>query len=215
MKLYLINGSPNGRKVLSVVNHLGISPEIEWLDIFGGQNRTEEYLALNPNGLAPTLVDGDLVLWESNAINVYLCETTPGQTLLPTDPAGRATVMKWLCWDLAHYNKALGAVAFEAVAKPKFLGSSDINQPVIDYFTERFDRYGPILDQHLADRDFVAGDSWTIADYALGHVEMFQQLVPIDWNRFPNLVRFYDRLRDNPNWASTMPKPGEVGKIPS
>ncbi len=214
MKLYLINGSPNGRKVLSVVRHLGLEPELIWLDMFEGATQDPEYLKLNPNGQSPTLVDGELVLWESNAINTYLCEVTANQSLLPTNAADKAQVLKWLCWDLAHFNKALGVIAFQAVAKPAF-GLGESNQAVIDFYKEEFDRYGPVLEAHLENRKFVVGDDWTLADYALALVEMFQPAMPIDWQRFPNIVRFYERMRENPHWASTQAIPEEVGRKPS
>lgn len=122
-------------------------------------------------------------------------------------------MLKWLCWDLAHFNKALGVIAFQAVAKPTF-GLGEGNQAVIEFYKEEFDRYGPVLESHLEGRDFVVGDSWTIADYALGHVEMFQTTIPIEWDRFPNIVRFYERLRKNPHWLSTQAKPEEMGRKP-
>ncbi len=214
MKLYLINGSPNGRKVLSVVRHLGLTPELIWLDLFTRDTQNPEYLKLNPNGQSPTLVDGDVVLWESNAINTYLCETTASQTLLPTDTAKKAEVMKWLCWDLAHFNKALGVIVFQVVAKPKF-GLGETNQTIVDFYKAEFERYGPVLEAHLEGRKFVVGDDWTIADYALGHVEMFQPALPIEWQRFPNIVRFYERMRENPHWASTDAIPEETGRKPT
>ncbi|WP_415887781.1 glutathione S-transferase family protein [Neptuniibacter sp. QD37_6] len=214
MKLYLINGSPNGRKVLSVVRHLGLTPELIWLDIFAGDTQTEEYLKLNPNGLSPTLVDNEVVLWESNAINTYLCETTTNQSLLPVHAAGKAEVLKWLCWELAHFNKALGVIAFQTVAKPSF-GLGETNQAIVDFYTEEFNRYGPVLEKHLEDREFIVGDDWTLADYALGHVEMFQPAMPIEWERFPNIVHFYDRIRGNAHWALTQAAPDEIGRKPA
>lgn len=214
LKLHLINGSPNGRKVLSVVHHLGLDIDLVWIDLFAGANMTKDYLALNPNGQAPTLVDGDFVLWESNAINTYLCGKSTGQTLYPNDLQTQADINRWLSWELAHYNRSLGIIAFQAVAKPSF-GLGDPNQALIDYFVEQFDRYGAVLDQHLSDRDFVVGNDWTLADYALGHIEMFQEAMPIDWSKFPNLVRFYQRLRDNPHWvASAANSPEEIGRAP-
>lgn len=213
MKLYLINGSPNGRKVLSVVRHLKLEPELIWLDIFNGDTQNKEYLKLNPNGQSPTLIDGELILWESNAIITYLCEITTNQRLLPESPAARAEILKWLCWDLAHFNKALGAIAFQAVAKPAF-GLGETNRSIVDFYVQEFDRYGPVLEAHLKNRDFVVGNDWTLVDYALGHIEMFQEAMPIEWERFPNIIRFYQRLRQNPHWISTQAAPDEIGRTP-
>lgn len=216
MELHLINGSPNGRKVLSVIDHLGIRPDIKlvWLDLFGGQTQSPDYRRLNPSGLSPTLVDGDFVLWESNAINMYLCEKAGNKSLYPTDPKGRADIHRWLSWELAHYNKCLGVISFQAVAKPSF-GLGNPNMPVVDYFVEDFDRFGSVLDQQLSSRNHVVGEDWTIADYALGHVEMFQEAMPIDWSKYPNLVAFYERLRANPHWQSSAAKdPSEIGRVP-
>ena len=68
MKLYYLVGSPNCRRVHAVMNHLGIKVDIEYLDFFTGELKKPDYLGLNPNGMVPTLRDGDFVLWESNAI---------------------------------------------------------------------------------------------------------------------------------------------------
>ena len=214
MKLYLINGSPNGRKILSVVRHLGLTPDLIWLDLFAGDTKNPEYLKLNPNGLSPTLVDGENVIWESNAIALYLCEITANQQLLPKSAKEKAQVLKWLCWELAHFNKALGVIAFQAVAKPSF-GLGETNHALVEFYTEEFSRFGSVLEGHLEGREFVVGDDWTLADYALGHIEMFQPAMPIEWQRYPNILRFYERIRQNPYWASTQAAPDETGRKPS
>ncbi len=92
MKLYYVIGSPNCRKVHAVLNHLGITAKFEYLDFFAGETKKPEYLALNPNGMVPTLCDGDFVLWESNAIMQYLATKAPANTLYPKDDAKRADI---------------------------------------------------------------------------------------------------------------------------
>ena len=120
MKLKYVVGSPNCRKVHAVIDRLGLSVDFEYLDFFTGDLRGDGYTELNPNGMVPTLIDGDFTLWESNAINVYLAgrQQTP---MYPDDPRTRADIIRWLCWELAHYNRAFGSLAFETIAKPAFM----------------------------------------------------------------------------------------------
>ena len=93
MKLYNANLSPNAMRVRAVANELGIALEVIDVDLRSGGNRTKEFLALNPNGKVPVLVDGDFVLWESRAINAYLATTKPEHGLYPPTPAsGRSSI---------------------------------------------------------------------------------------------------------------------------
>ena len=82
-----------------------------WAGPFGG-NQDPEYLALNPNGLVPTVKDGDLVMWESNTICRYLCATHNGERLYPKDPAARTHVERWMDWQLSSIGPPMGALLF-------------------------------------------------------------------------------------------------------
>ena len=93
MKLYNANLSPNALRVRAVANELGIALEVIDVDLRSGGNRTKEFLALNPNGKVPVLVDGDFVLWESRAINAYLATMKPESGLYPADIRKRAVVL--------------------------------------------------------------------------------------------------------------------------
>jgi glutathione S-transferase len=94
MKLYTNLFSPNARKVHAVANELGIELDTHTVDLRAGEQRTPEYLALNPNGKVPTLVDGDTVLWESNAIICYLAGK--GDTELWPKSAKRYDILRWI-----------------------------------------------------------------------------------------------------------------------
>src|SRR5262245_20883104 len=100
MKLYGFPPSPNTWKVRAVAAHLGIPLELALVDLT--KPRTPDYLALNPTGRAPTLVDGDFILSESNAIIQYLAGR-PASTLWPDDARTRVDIMRWQCWQLAHW----------------------------------------------------------------------------------------------------------------
>ena len=216
MKLYTVLGSPNGRKSLSVINHLNdLDIEIEYLDMMEGELRSDNYIHLNPNAKVPTLVDGDLTLWESNAINQYLCDKSENDTLYPTDPKVRADINRWLLWEVAHYNNAFGTVAFEEFVRPNILGAPG-NLELANIAKENLKRYAAVLNQHMEGREFVVGDNMTIADYALTHVEFFKDLIEFDWSDFPNVTAMYDRIRKNNNWMSTVPSDmSQMGRRPA
>ena len=214
MKLYIVVGSPNCRKVQAVSNSLGLEVEIEHLDFFNGDLMTPEFLHLNPNHMVPTLVDGDLSLWESNAIMQYLADQVPGNSLFPQAPKIRADIVRWQCWELAHYNKALGLLAFETVGKPVFL-KQEPDAGAVAWAQQELAIFAPVLEAHLDGRNFIVGDNLTLADYSVAHVEVFKDEVPFDWSGYPNISSYYQRMHDEPNWASTAPpNMAEMGRSP-
>src|SRR5688500_2546204 len=104
MKLYGFPASDNTWKVRAFAAQLGQGLAFEFVDLTKGQSRTPEFLALNPPGRTPVLVDGDFALWESNAIMQYLASQKPN-SLWPDDVRVRADIMRWMSWQLAHWGK--------------------------------------------------------------------------------------------------------------
>ncbi len=214
MKLYAIVGSPNSRKVLAVVHHTGIDVDIEYLDIFAGDTHQTDYLALNPNAMVPTLVDGDLTLWESNAIIQYLADKAGDEELYPQNLTLRADIVRWQCWELAHFNQAFGTLALESVAKPNFFGTQG-NQTIIDCAREQLARFSVVLNAHLKERCYMVGEMLTLADYATVHVEFFKEMIPFDWTPFPHVNDYFERMRRSPHWLATAPAtPDLAGRKP-
>src|SRR5947207_14125122 len=103
MKLYGFPPSPNTWKVRAVARHLGLPLELQLVDLTKGQQRSPDYLALNPTGRTPTLVDGDFILWESNAIMQYIADRK-SSTLWPDDARARADIARWDSWHLQHWS---------------------------------------------------------------------------------------------------------------
>jgi len=215
MNLYYVIGSPNCRKVHAVINHLGLVVDMEYCDFFNGELGAPQYLAINPNGMVPALRDGDLTLWESNAIMQYLAEGVPGNTLLPSDRKTRAEVTRWQSWELAHFNKALGILSFETVAKPNFMNAEpDAN--LVAWSQRELTRFAPILDRALSASDYLVGEDITLADYSMIHLEGFKEAVPFDWAPYTALNDYFSRMRAVPHWASTAPSsPQAVGRRPN
>lgn len=214
MKLYTIVGSPNSRKVLAVINHLGIDLDIKYLDLFQGETQNPSYQALNPNAMVPTLVDGDFKLWESNAIIQYLTDKSGDVELFPKDEKLRADIVRWQCWELAHFNQAFGTLGLEAVAKPNFMNIQG-DEAVINWSKNQLNRFATVLNNHMSDREYIVGNSISLADYSMIHVEFFKEQVPFDWSPFPHLNAYFERMRACPHWLQTAPKNLEdIGKVP-
>src|SRR5207253_150811 len=104
MKLYGFPPSPNTWKVRAVAAHLGIPLELELVDLVKGASHSPDYLAINPTGRTPTLVDGDFKLWESNAIMQYIASQKPN-SLWPNNARAQADIARWQSWQLAHFSK--------------------------------------------------------------------------------------------------------------
>lgn len=160
--LYDYLSSGNGYKCRLVLKALGMPYEIRIMDIVAGATRTPEFLAVNPNGKIPVLVvPGRGPIAESHAIINYLAE---GSKLVPADPWERALMWQWMCFEQYQLEPGVGTVRYwlkSLKKKPEELGEK---------YTERFQRGADalaVLERGLAGRDWLVGDSVTLADIAL------------------------------------------------
>ncbi|MEM9265730.1 MAG: glutathione S-transferase family protein [Cyanobacteria bacterium P01_F01_bin.13] len=165
MKLYYFPPSPNSRKAQAAAIHLGLPLELELIDLQQGNQRTTDFLALNPTGRIPVLQDDDFVLWESTAIMQYLASqvATP---LWPNDTKLRADIMRWQSWQLAHWERGCQPLNYERFVK-KVLGLGDPDPQVVNQATETFHREAAVLDAHLADKDYLVNNTLTLADFSV------------------------------------------------
>jgi len=184
MKLYTNLFSPNARKVHAVANELGIELETQTLDLRAGEQRTPEYLALNPNGKVPTLVDGDTVLWESNAIMCYLAGK--GDTELWPKSAKRYDILRWMFWESNHLTNALNRLFGQ-----KFFNRDNPDQGIIDHATKDFRKYAEVLDAQLANNAHVTGDTLTLADFAIGVCFGYIQPLELPVEGLDNIHRWW------------------------
>jgi glutathione S-transferase len=201
VKLYHANASSSSRRVSLTVAHLGIELEHVPIDLMNDRPRV---LALNPNGKIPVLEDGELTLWESHAIMLYLCERTPGQTLAPTEPRMRADLLRWLFWTSAHLSPAAGGIAFERMWKKLVTGGGpDLAQ--IAYHERFLHQFLQVLDDHLARRTWTVGDSITLADYSLAATLMYSERAELPVSKYTHVAALRERVRDLPAWKQTEP----------
>ena len=166
MQLYVFPPSPNSLRCQVIANQLGIELELIPLDLAGGAQMSDEFIALNPNHKIPTLVDGDFVLWESTAIMIYLCHKNPGSSLIPEDIRERSQAVQWMSWNTAHWGPTCGIFIFEIMVK-KILNIGDPDPAQLARGQEEFARFGKVLNNHLKGRDTLVGSSVTLADHTV------------------------------------------------
>lgn len=186
--------SGNVMKPLWAADELGI--EYEQVDIGGkfGGNDQNDYLAMNPMGLVPTLIDGELVQWESNAITRYLSEKYGQGGLWPTDPIARATADTWMDWMLTAVAPMMRPVFWGLVRTPP--GQRD--QAEIDAGIQEGVRLWAMLDRHLEGRQFIAGDAFSMGDIPLGPQAHRWMMLVDDRPSMPNFEAWYQRLTERP-----------------
>ena len=204
MKLYYNPLSPNVRRARLAAAVLGIQLEEKFVDFSKGEHKSPEYLALNPNGAVPVLVDGDFVLTESRAIMQYLASKKPESGLLPRDEAARADVTRWQFWDAAHFSPQLGTLAFEKVIKV-MMGIGEPDQGKIQEALGNFRRFAAVLNERLQGKSYVVGNTLTIADLTLASSLMYAPQTEPPIAEFPNVQAWFSRITALDGWIKTSP----------
>ncbi|MXR36494.1 glutathione S-transferase family protein [Craterilacuibacter sinensis] len=194
LTVYGRHNSANVQKVLWMLAELGLDFErINAGGSFGGGDRPD-YLRLNPNGKVPTLVDGDLALFESNTIVRYLAARYGGERWWPADPAVRAAQEKWMDWQLSTLADALGTV-FVATIKTE---PERRDQVMIAKAAARLHGCWQLLAPALAGRDYLAGAEPGVADIVLGTMFARYRALPITHLPLPALDAWFSRLSARP-----------------
>ncbi len=194
LKILGRNTSSNVQKVLWCCEEIGLPFERE--DVGGefGKNKTPEYLALNPNGLVPTIDDDGFILWESNSCVRYLAQKYGKGKLWPSDPQVAASASRWMDWQLSTVNAPVGTLFRAMLKKPK----DDIPAPELDAAGKRGGEVWKMLEPQLATTQFVAGNELTVGDIALGNAIHRWYKFPIERPHLPHLQAWYERLCARP-----------------
>ena len=192
LKLYY-HPAPNPAKVALFLEEAGLPYEMVPVDIRKGEQHLPAFTAINPNAKAPALVDGDAVVFDSNAILLYLAEKT-GQFLPPNTPQARAQMLSWLMFVASGIGPYSGqAVHFKHYAP----------EP-LPYAVNRYDfeawRHWRLIEARLAQHPYMLGDTYTLVDMA---VWGWARAVPFvlgaeAWQQLPNLKRWFDALNARP-----------------
>ncbi|TAH11646.1 MAG: glutathione S-transferase family protein [Curvibacter sp.] len=186
--------SLNVRKVVWAAQETGIAFTRSDAGMAFGVVKTPEYLAMNPNALVPTLQDGDFTLWESNAIVRYLCAKYGNEQLYPQDLAARFDAERWMDWQQTTLNRESGGAFLQWVRTP-----ADKRDPaVISRSTASTEPALAQLNTHLADRAWMCGEHFSMADIPVACDVHRWFALPQPRPAWPHLERWFAAILERP-----------------
>lgn len=201
IKIYGDPGSGSLRRVTTAAKIMSIDIERIHVDLFKGESHTPEFLQLNPHGLTPVLQDGDTVIWEASAINLYLAEKM-NSDLLGHSQAERFEVLQWMFWSGEQWRIFATLTFDERIAK-RFIDQPE-DESIVQLAFAKIRAGAAVLDAHLAERQFIVGDYLTLADIDIAAPFSQSTRTKVPLSEFPNLVAWQQRLLDTvPAWAET------------
>lgn len=193
IRLYTTLLSGHGHRVKLFLTLLDLPFEVVELDMRAGDNRKPEYLALNPFGQVPTIQDGDVTLFDSNAILVYLATRYGAASWLPSDPLGAAAVQRWL--SLAAGQIAYGPCAARLVT---VFGAPLHHETAKSIAVKLFD----VIDRELSTKPFAAGEQVTIADIAAHTYIAHAPEGGVSLEPYPNIRAWLRRVEALPRFIA-------------
>ncbi|KGM34425.1 glutathione S-transferase family protein [Inquilinus limosus] len=202
IKIYGDAGSGSLRRVTAAAKIMGIELERVKVDLFKGESQTDEFKSrLNPNGLTPVLEDGDTILWESSAINLYLASKV-NSPLVGTTQEERFQVLQWMFWSGEQWRTFTTTIFDERVGKT-VMGLPK-NESLIEFAEGKIRAAAKVLDQHLEGRKFMVGDALTFADIDIAAPFSQVDRAKFPFKEYPNLIAWHDNLLQSfPAWAET------------
>lgn len=198
MQLHGFAMSPNTRRARLALEETGAAYELVPVDLMAGEHRAARYAALNPTHRVPTLVDGDVVLWESNAIAAYLAAKLPSSELAGRDAAEAGDVARWMFMNAAHLSPAVARIFAHTIRLPE----DKRNPAIVEEARAEVARCLVALEQRLAATGaWLVGPRFTLADLALGPTLAVAPMLAIDLTACPAVTRWLAALADRPAWA--------------
>jgi glutathione S-transferase len=184
-----VYGIPASRtlRTLWMLEEIGVPYENIPTHFATGDTQKPEFLAINPNGHIPTLVDGNVTMWESMAINLYLAKRYD-KGLQPKSLEDECHAIKWSFWVMTEVEDSLVTVIMHRMMLPEDQRDAKIAEAAAEKLAKPFG----VLDQELAERKYLLGDTYTVADVNVASVLAMAPMVGVDMSRFPNLKRWLD-----------------------
>ncbi len=188
-------GTPNGRKASIGLEEMGLAYDMRVIDIMKGDQFTPEYLAINPNGKIPAIVDSEgpdgkpFAVFESGAILIYLAEKTGA--FLPRDSRGRSVVMQWLMFQMGGVGPMFGQAHHFRRFAPEQIPYA------VERYTKETRRLYSVLDRRLGEVEYMAG-AYSIADMATYPWTARHGWQGVELTEFPNVKRWFDSVASRP-----------------
>ena len=201
--LYTTPLSANGRKPLALCQKLGLEPEIRLVNVYQGEGRRPEFLAINPLGKIPALVDGGLTLCESNAILVYISEQHGNFGLWSREPRARAEILRWLFWESSAWQPALSVLLAPCVGHRLLPKVVPAPPTAPDWQSAETAPLLASLDAQLAGRMFLTGPELTIADLAVAGMTTYFRHAEFPSLAHPNLSAWLARIDALEAWKAS------------
>lgn len=198
LKLYDYRPSQNAWKVRLLLNHLGLDHQTIPVSIFEGEGRTPAFLRVNPSGKVPALeLEDGRTLAESNAILAYLAD---GTEYLPEDPYLRAKVHQWLSFEQEQVEMSIGSLRYWTMT----VKLSQRSASLVEGKRRAALRTLALLDNELATRPFIAGDTYTIADMSIFAYASRAAEAGLSLGAYPHFNAWMDRVRSQPGFLAEM-----------
>jgi glutathione S-transferase len=196
MRLHGFPMSPNTRRAQLGLEEAGIEYELVPVDLMSGEQRSETYRVLNPTARVPALVDGDFILWESNAILEYVAALRPEMNLGPANVRERGEISRWMYMNAAHLSPAVAHIFAHSIRLPEEQripklvenGRAEVAR-CLEPFNVRLGVGGEFLLDRL-----------TIADLSIAPVLGIAPMIGIDLSPYANIVEWHSRVRARDSW---------------
>jgi glutathione S-transferase len=202
VELYYGRVSGNSARAAFALNEAGAHYTAHLVYTPSGENRSPAYMAVNPTGKVPALTDGELRLWESNAINWYVAEKHPESRLLPASIEGRAAVQRWLFFQTGHVSPACTSIFRATNTRMQKFWNMQGDAQSLEAGRKELTRYLEVLEQALAGREWLEG-AFSLADIAYAPHLWFVAEGGFDFSATPAVQAWLDRLWARPGWRRT------------